>query len=74
MVSIPPEMATGLGLGEGAEVTLRSRVGVIEILPVDLGERLRAEARQEAGRLRSDPAYAAEMQAVREDMEAVRAW
>ena len=32
-----------------------------EIEPADLGERLRAEARQEAERLRRDPAYAAEM-------------
>lgn len=30
-----------------------------------MGERLRAEARQEAKRLRNDPAYAAEMQAAR---------
>jgi antitoxin component of MazEF toxin-antitoxin module len=74
MISIPPEMAAGLGLGEGADVTLRSHAGVIEIEPADLGERLRAEAQQEAVRLRSDPAYAAEMQAVRQDMEAVRAW
>lgn len=74
MISIPPEMAAGLGLGEGADVTLRSRAGMIEIEPSDLGERLQAEARQEAERLRSDPAYAAEMQAVREDMESVRAW
>lgn len=74
MISIPPDMAAGLGLSEGADVTLRSHAGVIEIEPSDLGERLRAEARQEAERLRSDSAYAAEMQAVREDMEAVRAW
>jgi len=39
-----------------------------------LGERLRAEARQAAERVRNDPDYAAEMQAVRRDMEAVRAW
>jgi hypothetical protein len=74
MISIPPEMAAGLGLGEGADVTLRSHAGVIEIQPADLGERLVAEARQDAERLREDPDYAAEMQAVREDMEAVRAW
>jgi hypothetical protein len=74
MISIPPEMAAGIGLGEGANVTLRSHAGLIEIEPSDLGERLRAEARQEAERLRSDPAYTAEMQAVREDMESVRAW
>jgi len=74
MIAIPPEMAARIGLGEGADVTLRSHAGVIEIEPSDLGERLRAEARQEAERLRTDPAYAAEMQAVREDMEAVRAW
>jgi antitoxin component of MazEF toxin-antitoxin module len=74
MMSIPPEMAAGLGLGEGADVTLRSHAGVIEIEPADLGKRLRAEARQEAERLRNDPAYAAEMQAVRQDMQAVRAW
>ena len=47
---------------------------VIEIEPADLGERLRGEARQEAARLRDDPAYAAEMQSVRDDMESVRAW
>jgi mRNA interferase MazF len=46
---------------------------VIEIEPADLGERLRAEARQEAARLRDDSAYAAEMQSVREDMESIRA-
>jgi hypothetical protein len=40
----------------------------------DVGERLRAEARHENERLRDDPAYAAEMQAVREYMEGVRAW
>jgi hypothetical protein len=74
MIAIPPEMAAGLGLGEGAAVTLRSHAGVIEIESADLGERLRAEARQEAARLRDDPAYAAEMQSVREDMESVRAW
>jgi antitoxin component of MazEF toxin-antitoxin module len=74
MISIPPEMAAGIGLGEGADVTLRSHAGLIEIEPSDLGERLQAEARQEAERLRSDPAYASEMQAVREDMESVRAW
>jgi antitoxin component of MazEF toxin-antitoxin module len=74
MVSIPPEMAAGLGLGEGTDVTLRSHAGMIEIEPSDLGERLRAEARRDADMLRSDPAYAAEMQAVREDMEAIRAW
>ena len=74
MIAIPPEMAAGLGLGEGAAVTLRSHAGVIEIEPADLGERLRAEARQEAARLREGPAYAAEMRAVREDMESVRAW
>jgi antitoxin component of MazEF toxin-antitoxin module len=74
MIAIPPEMAAGLGLGEGAAVTLRSHAGVIEIEPADLGERLRAEARQEAARLRNDSAYAAEMRSVREDMESVRAW
>lgn len=74
MISIPPEMAAALGLGEGADVTLRSHAGVIEIEPADLGERLRAEARQEAERLRDDPAYASEMRAVREAMESVRAW
>lgn len=74
MISIPPEMAASLGLSEGADVTLRSHAGVIEIEPSDLGERLRAEARREAERLRSDPAYAAEMQAVHQDMEAIRAW
>ena len=74
MISIPPEMAAGLGLGEGADVTLRSHAGVIEIEPSDLGERLRAEARREAERLKADPKYAAEMHAVREDMDAVRAW
>jgi antitoxin component of MazEF toxin-antitoxin module len=74
MIAIPPEMAARLGLGEGADVTLRSHAGVIEIEPSDLGERLRAEARREAERLRADPAYAAEMQAVREDMATVRAW
>jgi antitoxin component of MazEF toxin-antitoxin module len=74
MIAIPPEMAGGLGLGEGAAVTLRFHAGVIEIEPADLGERLRAEARQEAARLRDDSAYAAEMQSVREDMESVRAW
>jgi hypothetical protein len=47
---------------------------VIEIEPADLGERLRAEARQEAARLREDSAYVAEMQSVQEDMESVRAW
>jgi len=74
MISIPPEMAAGLGLGEGADVTLRSHAGVIEIEPSDLGERLRAEARREAERLKADPKYAAEMHAVREDMDTVRAW
>ncbi len=74
MISIPPEMAASLGLGEGADVTLRSHAGVIEIEPSDIAERLRAEARLENERLRGDPAYAAEMQAVREDMESVRAW
>lgn len=74
MISIPPEMAAGLSLSEGADVTLRSHAGVIELEPADLGERLRAEARQEAERLRRDPDYAAEMQAIGEDMESVRAW
>jgi hypothetical protein len=74
MISIPPEMAAHLGLGEGADVILRSHAGMIEIEPSDLGERLRAEAGQEAERLRTDPAYAAEMRAIREDMESVRAW
>ena len=74
MIAIPPEMAAGLGIAEGADVILRSHAGMIEIEPADLGERLRTEARQEAERLRDDPAYAAEMLAVREDMEAVRAW
>jgi len=74
MISIPPDMAAGLGIGEGADVTLRSHAGLIEIEPSGLGERLRAEARQEAERLRSDPVYMAEMRAVHEDMEAVRAW
>src|SRR5690348_14307886 len=62
------------GLGGGAAVTLRSHAGVIEIEPADLGERLRAEARQGAARLRDDSAYPAEMRSVREDMESVRAW
>jgi hypothetical protein len=70
----PAGDSRGLGLGEGAAVTLRSHAGVIEIQPADLGERLRAEARQEAARLRDDSAYAAEMQSVLEDMESVRAW
>jgi len=51
-----------------------SHAGVIELEPADLGERLRAEARQEAARLREDSAYAAEMRSAREDMESVRAW
>jgi hypothetical protein len=55
-------------------VTLHPHPDRIEIEPSDLGERLRAEARRDADMLRSDPAYAAEMQAVREDMEAIRAW
>ena len=74
MIAIAPEVAAGLGLGEGADVTLPFPRRVIEIEPPDLGERLRAEARQEAARLREDPAYAAEMQSVQEDMESVRAW
>jgi hypothetical protein len=55
-------------------VTLRPDAGMIEIELSDLGERLRADARRDADMLRSDPAYAAEMRAVREDMEAIRAW
>ena len=40
MIAIPPEMAAGLGLGEGSAVTLRSHAGVIEIEPADLDERV----------------------------------
>ena len=36
-----------------------------------MGRRLRMEARQEAERLGTDPAYAAEMQAIRAHIEAV---
>jgi antitoxin component of MazEF toxin-antitoxin module len=42
MIAIPPEMAAGLGLGEGADVTLRSHAEVIEIEPARFG---RAAAR-----------------------------
>ncbi len=42
--------------------------------PADMGGRLPAEAPHENERLRDDPAYVAEMQAVREDMDGVRAW
>ena len=55
-------------------MTHDSHADMIEIEPSHMGEQLRVEARWDANMLRSDPAYAAEMRAVREDMEAIRAW